>query len=688
VSGGIGIVSFGQAMNTRQPIRGDPQKVTVPGWARTTAVALLLGLGCYLAQLLSITLRFPPTRLSTIWLPGGALLATLLVAPARLWWALIPAAGLGIFGALAGDIPLPALVTVILVVCGSFGVVAVVVRRFAGGPPRFDQLRHVLLFLVISGIGICALAAFAVAVITVSAGWREEFWQVWLAMGLMTLVGLVTVTPVIVVAVTGGLTLMRSAPARWWGETVILGAGIVGVSAATFGGVGAGPGLEAVWLLYAPLPLLIWAAVRFGAAGSSLALLVVALVSTANAVNGRGPFAGHMAADNVLSLQLSVIAMGVPLLFLAAVVEERRRTARALAASETDSRHRFVELLTVYRTAPVGLAFVDTDLRFVKANDCLAEINGLPACDHIGRTLRELVAGPLADELEAVYREVIAKGRPVLDLEIRGTTAARPGVERVWLSSYFPVQDESGRVFGVNSVVREVTAEKQSEERLRRSHDEVRTMTGRLIAAQEDERRRIACELHDDLTQRLAVLAIDVNKLERQPEFAGPAAAKLGGVREQIVKLSEDVHGLSRRLHPSILDDLGLADALRSECATFQEREVIEVQYRAEDVPADLPRDVCLNLYRIAQEALWNTVRHSGAKRAEVCLTGCGADVLLTVGDDGKGFDRHARNGRAGIGLASMEERARLIGAELTIQSAPGKGTTVSVLVPRSQEPS
>ena len=129
---------------------------------------------------------------------------------------------------------------------------------------------------------------------------------------------------------------------------------------------------------------------------------------------------------------------------------------------------------------------------------------------------------------------------------------------------------------------------------------------------------------------------------------------------------------------------LGLVDALRSECTLFQEREGIEVRYRADGIPADLHRDVCLGLYRIAQEGLRNVVRHSGAKRAEVSLLGRGPDVLLTVSDAGKGFERNGRGG-PGIGLAGMEERARLIGAELTIESAPGKGTTITALVPRSE---
>jgi two-component system, NarL family, sensor kinase len=153
--------------------------------------------------------------------------------------------------------------------------------------------------------------------------------------------------------------------------------------------------------------------------------------------------------------------------------------------------------------------------------------------------------------------------------------------------------------------------------------------------------------------------------------------------RDDLVKLSEDVHSLSRQLHPSILDDLGLVDALRSECVGFQQREGITVSYQTDNVPADLPRDTALCLYRIAQEAVRNVVRHAGASRVEVSLIGNDGEVLLTVADEGKGFDPNGGRSHPGLGLASMEERARLIGAELSIQSHPGQGTTISVLMPR-----
>src|SRR5262249_11207017 len=160
----------------------------------------------------------------------------------------------------------------------------------------------------------------------------------------------------------------------------------------------------------------------------------------------------------------------------------------------------------------------------------------------------------------------------------------------------------------------------------------------------------IARELHDDLTQRLAVLAIEAGMLERLAACPPDVGDKARGMREELVTLAEAVHSLSRQLHPSILDDLGLADALRSECQSFEQRDGIAVKYHAQDVPADLPRDAALCVYRVAQEALRNVARHARARRASVRLTGAGDELVLCVRDRGVGFDA-AAGGKAGLGL-------------------------------------
>jgi signal transduction histidine kinase len=218
--------------------------------------------------------------------------------------------------------------------------------------------------------------------------------------------------------------------------------------------------------------------------------------------------------------------------------------------------------------------------------------------------------------------------------------------------------------------------------------EEARTqLLHRLVRAQEKEHRRIARELHDDLTQRLAVLAIDAGAVEQLPGCPRQVHERARGIREQLVALAETVHSLSRQLHPSILDDLGLVDALRSECMAFGQRDGITVEYDARDVPVDLARDVALCIYRVAQEALRNVAHHAHCPRATVRLVTHERELVLRVRDRGVGFAVGAR-GKSGLGLESMRERASLIHARLTVRSRQGKGTQVTLRVPlpRSQE--
>jgi PAS domain S-box-containing protein len=219
----------------------------------------------------------------------------------------------------------------------------------------------------------------------------------------------------------------------------------------------------------------------------------------------------------------------------------------------------------------------------------------------------------------------------------------------------------------------------------------MQALNARLLRAQEDERRRLAREMHDDVTQRLAVLAIEAGRLEMQltgstpgDGTTGAAAAKVRHMTEQIVKLSTDVHAISRQLHPSILDDLGLADALESECHTFTDREGVAVALDMGPLPADgIANDLALCLYRILQEALRNVAKHAETDRVRVTLSADdGREIVLRITDSGMGFDAATARTGPGLGLASMRERARLVGAELSVTSSPGQGATIEVRAP------
>jgi len=231
-----------------------------------------------------------------------------------------------------------------------------------------------------------------------------------------------------------------------------------------------------------------------------------------------------------------------------------------------------------------------------------------------------------------------------------------------------------------------VTARERAEEALRLSQESYRDLASQLLIAQEDERERLARELHDDLTQQLAVLAMEIEMLAQQVQSPQEAlSARLMDLKKKLVELSSDAHAISRRLYPSILIDLGLADAIESQCAAFRQREGIVVNYVSKGIPREVPLDVALSIYRIFQEGLRNISKHAKATEVDVSFVcQCGA-ILLSIHDNGMGFDPARAKKKRGLGLASMKERVNLIRGDFSVQSQPGQGTLIEVLVPLSR---
>ena len=224
------------------------------------------------------------------------------------------------------------------------------------------------------------------------------------------------------------------------------------------------------------------------------------------------------------------------------------------------------------------------------------------------------------------------------------------------------------------AVIEDITERKRVEAALQ-------GLSRRLIRAHEDERARLGRELHDDVTQRLARLAIDAGRLERGGNGIS-ATETMRSVREGLVRLSEDIHALSYRLHPAVLEDLGLAEALKAECERFSRQELVVTNVTLRELPAVVPPETALGLFRVAQEALRNVARHAQARRVEVSVRAQDGGLQLAVMDDGSGFAPAVQRERPSLGLASMRERVLLLGGELDIESAPGQGTTVLVWVP------
>ena len=239
-------------------------------------------------------------------------------------------------------------------------------------------------------------------------------------------------------------------------------------------------------------------------------------------------------------------------------------------------------------------------------------------------------------------------------------------------------RDDTGRATRTFGVFRDITERKRVE-------DELRDLSRRLIRAHEEERAMLARELHDDVTQRLAVLAIDAGRAEAASS-GGPHEAALRSVREGLVRISEDIHSLAYQLHPSVLEELGLVEALRAECDRRARQGAMALSVALDPLSAGPGKDAAICLFRVAQEALNNVIRHAGASSASVTLKRMDGGLLLAVADDGIGFDPKKPGRKRSLGLASMRERVELVNGTLDIESKPGKGTEIIAWIPLEVE--
>jgi PAS domain S-box-containing protein len=217
----------------------------------------------------------------------------------------------------------------------------------------------------------------------------------------------------------------------------------------------------------------------------------------------------------------------------------------------------------------------------------------------------------------------------------------------------------------------------------RTAEEALAALSGRLIDAQEEERKRIAREIHDDYNQRLAILANDLEVLTSSlSDSPQKLSQRIRDLWNQVNELGNDLHSMSHRLHSSALENLGLIAGVRSFCEEVATHQAIEVHFSHQNVLPSTPEDVALCLFRIVQEGLRNIKRHSGASKAEVRLEGLYGQLHLTISDAGKGFDVKRRSPESGIGIRSMEERLRSLGGKLEIHSRLGEGTRIDAWVP------
>jgi len=329
-----------------------------------------------------------------------------------------------------------------------------------------------------------------------------------------------------------------------------------------------------------------------------------------------------------------------------------------------------------FRHSPLAKAIVRaSDDRYVEVNETFELQTGWTRDEIIGRSPLDISLWVDADQRAAFLKQLLTESS-VRDFEVR--FRRKDGQIRTGLGSAELIEVE-GEPCAL-SVIADITDRKQAEE-------VIASFSGKLIDAQEAERTHIARELHDDINQRLAMVAVNLKALKQDlPGSDVKMSQRIQEACEQVAGLENDIQALSHRLHSSNLEYLGLEAAATSLCTELSERQNIKIDFRCCAIPEDLPREVSLCLFRVLQEALHNAVKYSGVGVFEVSLTGSPQAIELKVHDSGVGFDAKVASNGHGLGLTSMRERLRLVDGQLSIDSKPNQGTTVFARVPLSDE--
>jgi len=369
--------------------------------------------------------------------------------------------------------------------------------------------------------------------------------------------------------------------------------------------------------------------------------------------------------------------------------QERKQAEELLRASEERFR-------TIFENAGIGAALVDWQGYPIKSNPALQRMLGFTEEELRNRVFTEFTHPDDINLDWTLYGELIAGKRDKYHIEKRYITKNGRVVWGNLIVSQVKNKDGSLAEYMVG-MVEDITERKRVEQELRDAHTEltgeleertraeaeIARLSERLIKAEEEERTRIARELHDHLSQQIAALGIALSNIKRQiPATKREARDQAGRAYDMLLAIGEGIRNLSHELHPAILEHSGIVAALESYCAELKSLTRVNATVRAEGQFNDLHPSVQLGIYRIAQEALQNVCKHSGVKEASIYLATDGERVQLRVSDQGVGFDASKRSKETGLGLVSMRERARLLGARFTVESSVGHGTTIIADIP------
>ena len=609
------------------------------------------------------TTNIRSSNLGPVWPAYGMALAAFLGYGSRIW----PAIAASAFAvALSSPVPAPAAAGQAAgASLAAFGGAALL-RRIPHFDPSLSRLRDAIALIVVGAFGSATISAtigvWSLFITGVQA--YSGLPAAWVIYWLGDATGVLLVTPLVF---TFWQLLDIRSRARMI-EAATLLALLMVACFTIFGDVF--PAQLRVFA-FAVLPLVMWAAIDFGIGGATLSVFVIATIATLATAFGRGPFAADTPFINAALLDVLFAILAVTGLTLAAAIAERTRAEneREALVREQSRMEARLHLAAIVDSTEDAIFSHDLEGNVLSWNRAAERIFGFTASEVIGRPTAMLFPKELADEEEAQYQRLKAGER----IERFETVRLTKDGARIDVSlTKSALTDSAGRVTGMAIIARDISDQRRVQKALSR-------VSQRLIHAQEEERARIARELHDDIGQRLALLA---GTLADQPPLPGSSAESAGKLKHLVSEIASDVQALSHELHSSKLDFLGLTSAIQAHCQDLAGQKNVHIDFIATTADTRFPPNVSLSFFRVLQEALHNAVKHSQASRFEVELWESDGDLRLQVSDSGRGFDLNEARTSHGLGLVSMEERLKLVNGELFVDTEPGRGTRIYARAP------
>ncbi len=661
-----------------------PQAQSYSGYRYVLRLMLVFAL-YFSAGKVGLAVPFTSFNVSPIWPAAGVAIASVLIWGVRI----APAIALAAFLVnLHTSIPAAVAFGIGLGNMSSAMLAGYLLRRFSDFEIALPRLSDVLRLLTLAAVLATTVAAsVGVASLTLAhiRAWSSygSAWRIW---WLGDAMGVLVVAPLLL---TGQQLL---AICRGWRalEACVLSVAIMAASAAIFGPWAA---VQDDVLAFVVFPFVIWAAIRFRVGGAAVAGLLVATVAVWGTALGFGPFVNHAPLHNAVLLQVFIAVTSLTGLILAAVISEKEQigdayetkkkllseieVAKESLEARARERTRELEQKTSQLANQAKLLDLANDAIFVRTTDDrisywnqgAERLYGWTKGEVLGRAIHEVLHTQFPAPLSHLLQSDHWQG------ELRHTR--KDGSTIVVASRWTTLRDPRGKPVGWLEINTDVTARRRAEET-------ARSLSGRILTLQDDERRRIARELHDSLGQLLAAIRMNLDLLSTREGDSEKLVSEISHIVEQCLR---ETRTISHLLHPPLLDEAGIGSAIRWYVDGFAQRSGIKVNLDLSPKLGRLHKDVEITLFRAVQEALTNAHRHSGSTLVDICVRADAEQVRLEIGDNGRGLPKETLDllsrgdGGVGVGLAGMRERVRELRGSVEIQS-DRTGTKVIVTIP------